>query len=114
MSEDEIRVMHDLSVYKTRDKKVYDYVNITYKMYIDGIKLEMIFSYILKIGFKGTNDMLNNQMRSIIKNNFGINLPINCYLKYDYPENVTSIMRNEVLKYITTKKVKKTKQLKQI
>lgn len=109
MSEAEIQAMDNPTVYKTRDKLMNDYVNIIYKMYINDIKPEMIFSYILKIGFKGTYMMLDSQVKRIIKNNFGVKLPMNWYLDYDYPVDVTLIKRNEVLKFITTKKEKKKK-----
>lgn len=109
MSETEIQAMDNPIVYKTRDKLTNDYVNIIYKMYINDIKPEMIFSYILKIGFKGTYKVLDNQIIRLIKNNFGVKLPMNWYLDYDYPADVTMIKRNEVLKFITTKKEKKKK-----
>lgn len=50
--------------------------------------------------------MLDSQVKRIIKNNFGVKLPMNWYLDYDYPVDVTLIKRNEVLKFITTKKEK--------
>ena len=109
MSEVDIQALNNPTVYKTRDKLTNDYINTIYKMYADGIRPEIIFSYILKTGFKGTYTMLNSQITCIVKNNFGIQLPINWHLKYVYPADVTVIKRNEVLKYITTKKPKKKK-----
>lgn len=112
MSEQEIQAMDNPTVYKTRDKPTNKYVNIIYKMYIDGIKPESIFSYVLKLGFHGSWRTLDNQIERIIKNNFGVVLPMNWYLKYEYPPEITVIKRNEVLKYITTKDEKKKRSKK--
>lgn len=107
MGEQEIQAMDNPTVYKTRDKPTNKYVNIIYKMYMDKIKPEIIFSYVLKLGFDGSWRTLGNQIELILKNNFGIILSMNWYLKYEYSPEIIVIKRSEVLKYITTRGEKK-------
>ena len=109
MSGEEIRSMDHPRVYKARKKPTNDYVNIIYKMYADGIRPEVIFSYICKMGYCGSRSALDNQIVRILKNNFGVKLPMKWYLKREYPGDVTLIKRNELLKYITARNEKKTK-----
>lgn len=66
MNEDRVQALDNPGAYKPKDKPTNDYINVIYKMYIDDIKLEMIFSYILKMGFKGTYKMFENQINHII------------------------------------------------
>lgn len=112
LSEDDIRSMDNPTVYRPKNKPTNNYINIIYKMYIAGINPEVIFSYICKLGYCGTWCALDKQIMYILKNNFGVILPIKWYLKSEYPPDVTVIKRNEVLKYITTKNEKKKKSEK--
>ena len=82
-----------------------------YKMILDGIKPEIIFSYVIKKGYSGSWDALSNRIKRLLKNNFSISLSMGWYIKYKYPDNIIIIKRNEILKYITTKneKTKKNK-----
>lgn len=112
MSEDEIQSLDNPTVYKPKKKPTNDYVNIIYKMYVAGIKPEVIFSYVCKSGYCGTWYALDNQIIRILKNNFGVRLPMKWYLKSEYPQDITVIKRNEVLNYITTKNEKKRKMRK--
>lgn len=112
MSEDEIQSLDNPTVYKPKKKPTNDYVNIIYKMYVAGIKPEVIFSYVCKSGYCGTWHALDSQIISILKNNFGVRLPMKWYLKSEYSQDITVIKRNDVLKYITTKNEKKKKNKK--
>lgn len=109
MSEEKIQSLDNPTVYKPKKKPTNDYVNIIYKMYVAGIKPEVIFSYICKSGYNGSWSALDSHIRRMLKNNFGVKLPMKWYLKSEYPQDITAIKRNEVLKYITTKDEKKTK-----
>lgn len=82
-----------------------------YKMLLDKIKPEIIFSYVIKKGYKGTWKALDNRIVYLSKNNFSISLSRKWHLEYKYPDDIIIIKRNEILKYITAKneKTKKNK-----
>lgn len=109
MSKEDIQMLDSPKKYKHRRTATDDYINMIYKMILDGIKPEIIFSYVVMKGYKGTWKALNNRIVCLLKNNFSISLPMKWYIEYRYPDNVTIIKRNEILKYITTKneKIKK-------
>lgn len=112
MSEEEIRALDHPTVYKAKKKPTNDYVNIIYKMFIDGVNPEIIFSYVCKSGYCGTWSALSNHIGRILKNNFGVKIFRKWYLKSEYPKDITVIKRNEILIYITTKNEKKAKSKK--
>lgn len=111
MNEEEIKALDNPKKYKQRKTVTDDYINMIYKMILDGIKPEIIFSYVIKKGYSGSWDALSNRIKRLLKNNFSISLSMGWYIKYKYPDNIIIIKRNEILKYITTKneKTKKNK-----
>jgi len=113
MSEEEIQSLDYPKQYKKRKTMTDDYINMIYKMTIDGIAPEAIFSYIIKKGYEGSWEALNSRIRRLLKNNFETILPINWHLLYEYPSGVVSIKRNDIVKEITTKK-EKTKRNKEL
>lgn len=111
MSEEEIKALDNPKKYKQRKTATDDYINMIYKMILDGIKPEIIFSYVIMKGYKGTWKALDNRIVCLLKNNFSISLSMGWHIKYKYPDNIIIIKRNEILKYITAKneKTKKNK-----
>ena len=111
MSEEDIQLLDSPKKYKQRKTATDDYINMIYKMILDEIKPEIIFSYVIMKGYKGTWKSLDNRIVYLLKNNFSISLSMGWYIKYKYPDNIIIIKRNEILKYITTKneKTKKNK-----
>lgn len=107
MTEQEIKAMDNPKKYKKRKTLTDDYINMIYRMLKDGIKPEEIFSYVIKQGYTGSWEALDNRVRHLLSNNFGKNLPQNWYLTYAYPIDITVIGRHEILKYITIRKEKK-------
>lgn len=103
MSEEDIQSLDSPKKYKQRKTATDDYINMIYKMILDGIKPKIIFSYIIRKGYKGSQKALDNRITCLSKNNFGIVLPMNWYVDYKYPTDIVIIKRNEIIKYITTK-----------
>ncbi|MCD7948975.1 MAG: transposase [Erysipelotrichaceae bacterium] len=104
MSEEDIRSLDKPKKHqKTKGTATDDYINIIYKMLSDGVAPEIIFSYIIHKGYKGTWRALDNRIYYMLKNNFNRSLPMNYYLDYKYPSTITVIKRNDVIKYLTTK-----------
>ena len=106
MSEDDIQMMDNPKKYKKRKTVTDDYINMIYKMTLDGIRPEVIFSYVLKNGYNGSLRALGLRIERLLKNNFGIVLSMNWYLKLEYPKTVILITRNDILKYVTSNKKK--------
>jgi hypothetical protein len=109
MSEEDRIKLDTPTVYKKRKTVTDDYLYMIYKMAVDGIEPEIIFSYIYKKGYTGTGKALDTRIVRLLKNNFGIILYRGWYLKYRYPPEITIIKRSELLKYITTKNEKTKK-----
>ena len=106
MSEEEIRSMDSPKKYKKRRTATDDYINMIYKMMLDGIQPEVIFSYCIKKGYTGNWMALDARIRRLLKNNFGVKLKINWYTKWEYTKEVVVISRNDILKHITSKRQK--------
>jgi len=106
MSEEDILMMDKPKKYKKRKTVTDDYINMIYKMILDGIQPEVIFSYIIKKGYNGSWSALEYRIKTLLKNNFGVVLSMNWYLKLEYPKSVICIARNDILKYITSNKKK--------
>lgn len=98
MSEEDIQLLDSPKKYKQRKTATDDYINMIYKMILDGIKPEIIFSYVIMKGYKGTWKSLDNRIVYLLKNNFSISLSMGWYIKYKYPDNIIIIKRNEILK----------------
>lgn len=109
MTDDEINGMDNPKEYKKRKTVTDDYVNIIYKMLRDRIKPAVIMSYVIRAGYGASQANLESYIKLLAKNNFNIRLCMNWPYVFEYPDDVTVIKRNELLKYITTKnpKVKK-------
>jgi transposase len=102
LSFEEIQVLDNPKDYKKRETIFDDYLNIIYKMLKNEIPPALIFSYIVKQGYKGNLNSLADVIRNIARNNFKIILGKNFAYKMRIPENVTVWTRGEVLKYMTT------------
>ena len=101
MSDDEVEEILNITEYKKRKTDMDDYMNIVFKMLSDGHKPALIYSYIKKVGFEGSETSLAGHIKAIAWNNFNIRIGRNFYLKEGYPEDVVVIRRFDVLKYIT-------------
>ena len=106
MSEEEIASLNCLTSYKKRKTIVDDYLNIIYKMLRDMVEPEVIIAYIIRIGYVGNINSMGTYIRLLAKNNFKLELHMNWQYKFEYPEDVVIIKRNEILKYITIKNPK--------
>lgn len=104
MTKDEIKRLDNPRQYKKKEKRVgaADYLNMIYKMIKDGKSHEIIYYYVLSKGYKGTQNQLDNAIRRIAKNNFGIVFG-KLHLKEHYSKDSIVIQRNELLKEITAK-----------
>ena len=72
MSEDDIQMMDNPKKYKKRKTVTDDYINMIYKMTLDGIRPEVIFSYVIKKGYLESWKALDNRIVYLLKNNFGV------------------------------------------
>ena len=103
MSDEEVEQILEVTEYKKRKTDMEDYMNIVFKMLSDKHKPALIYSYILRIGYKGSIDSLVNHIKAIAFNNFKIKLGKNFHLDEKYPDDVVIIRRFDILKYITMK-----------
>lgn len=115
MSEEDIKGLDYPKEYKKRKTATDDYINVIYKMLMDDIAPEQIFSYCIWKGYDGTYGALDNRIKNTLKNNFHKVLPVEWYCKLEYPKDVTVIKRNDILKYITAKndKIKKNETIRE-
>jgi hypothetical protein len=112
MSEDEIIALDNPKNYKKRKTMFDDYMNMMYKMLLDEIEPTLIISYVIKNGYSGNVETLTDYLRRVIANNFTGKLTKIYLYKEVLPKDVIRITRSEILKYITTKDVKKIKNKK--
>ena len=101
MTDEEVVQVLEITEYRKRHTDMDDYLNIVYKMLRDRFDPALIYSYILHIGYSGSRRSLENHIKALALNNFGIRLGRSFYQKEQYPEDVTVISRFDVLKYIT-------------
>lgn len=113
MSKDDIKALDHPTKYKKRKTATDDYINIVYKMLKDKISPKIIFSYCIYKGYVGTHRALGTRIERMIKNNFKVTLSQGWYYEMNYPEDITVIKRNDIIKFITTKnnKIKKNKKI---
>jgi len=113
MKESEIDKLNQPRNYKKRETVIDDFINIIYKMLSDKVDPSAIFAYTIRTGYKGNLNTMQDYIKMMSKNNFNRCLPMNFAYKLEYPENLTVIKRNEILKYITTKnpRVKKDENI---
>ena len=79
------------------------YINITYKMLSDGHPPEVVYSYLLHIGCAIKPAVLSVYVGLVAKHNFGFKPKMGYAVKKDYPEDITVIRRNDLVKYISAK-----------
>jgi len=106
MTEEEIASLDQPTSYKKRKTVVDGYLNIIYKMLYDKVEPAAILAYTIRFGYGGNLNTMQKYIRLLAKNNFNIKLPMNWAYKFEYPEDVIIIKRNEILKYITIKNSK--------
>ena len=109
MSEEEAAQLLEIKEYKKHRTDMDDYMNIVFKMLSDGQRPELIYSYILHIGHKGSSCSLENHITFIALNNFSIKLGKDFHTKEVYPDDTVVIRRFDVLKYISMKNKDKMK-----
>lgn len=109
MSEEEAALLLEIKEYKKHRTDMDDYMNIVFKMLSDGQRPELIYSYILHIGYKGSSCSLENHIKFIALNNFSIKLGKDFHTKEVYPDDTVVIRRFDVLKYISMKNKDKMK-----
>ena len=109
MSEEEAAQLLEIKEYKKHRTDMDDYMNIVFKMLSDGQRPELIYSYILHIGYKGSSCSLENHITFIALNNFSIKLGKDFHTKEVYPDDTVVIRRFDVLKYISMKNKDKMK-----
>lgn len=115
MTEEEVQSLDKPAPRKKKPTIMDGYYNIIYKMLADGIRYVDIYSYICRVGFGGNPNAAFKYIRSMQKNNFPDRKaedPLG-YLEKKYPEDVTVIKRQDLLKYILTQnpKVKKDENI---
>ena len=109
MTDEEVEQVLEITAYKKRYTDMNDYLNIVYKMLKDHFDPAFIYSYILHIGYSGSRNSLDQHIRALAQNNFGIRLKKDYHHMERYPEDVTVISRFDVLKYMTIKDKEKMK-----
>jgi len=105
-TEKEIAALEHITVYKRRKTMLDDYMNIIYKMLRDKVRPEVIFSYVIKVGYNGNLKSLQNYIEALAQNNFRRKFWINWPYKFCYSNDISVIKRNEILRYITVKSPK--------
>ena len=86
--------------------------NIVYKMLVDNLTYEYIIAYCLKKGYKGNLTTLKGDIYKLAVNNGFEGITFSKYNVYEYKNNETIITRYELLKYLLTLDINKTKNLK--
>lgn len=86
MSEEEINALDNPRKYMRKKKEwMNDFSNIIYKMTVDGHSPELIYAYILKKGYPGSENSLTGLIERILRNNFGIVLNKLWNIEFVYP-----------------------------
>lgn len=106
MMEEEIARLNQPTNYKKRKTVVDDYLNIIYKMLYDKVEPAAILTYTVRSGYCGSLNTMQKYIELLAKNNFKLKLPMNWAYKFEYPQDIIVIKRNEILKYITIKNPK--------
>lgn len=108
MPEEEIKQLDAPRNYKKRATIMDDYINIIFKMMKDGLHDDIIYFYVRRQGYGGSRNTLWDYIYCIEKNNFPERKPMNqrWILEWRYPEDVTVIRRNALLKYLLTRNPK--------
>ena len=111
MTEEEINQLDKPNNYKQRERVGNGFVNIIYKMMVDGYDDETIYFYIRKIREEVSPRSLREYIMAISKENFPNRKRANSLGGKDlvYPDDVTVIRRNSLLKFLLTIDPKKGK-----
>ena len=104
MTEDEIKKLDFPNNYKTRKRSGNDFVNIIYKMMVDGYNDVTIYNYLRVYGITCPKRTILNYVKAISQENFPKRKrsPSFDYVEYKYPNDIIIIKRHELLKYILT------------
>jgi len=106
--------------YNTNKGRLNGYRNMIYKMLRDKVKTRIIATYVISKGYSGTERHIIDIINKLRVKNFGTNYVakndrnhLEISIKKSNTKKVVGIKRNEILKYITTKKsnVKKDKNI---
>jgi hypothetical protein len=116
MTETEINGLDAPVSYKKRASSMNDWLNVIFKMMLDGQEGETIYYYILsQPEFRGKAGQVEKYIYLIGKNNFPDRpaFHINYLTQWVYPPDVTVISRTSLLKYLLTvnPKVQKDKEI---
>ena len=85
--------------YNTKNCKLNGFRNMVYKMARDRINPIIIKEYVKRKGFSGTDGSIENFIKRVLKNNFGIKLHKYSYLKVIEVPGLITIKRNDLLKF---------------
>lgn len=105
VSDDEIKNLSMPSNYKKRDSPMNDWLNVIYKMMMDGHSNETIYFYIKRQpDFKVSDNFLGKYIYLLGKNNFPDRIPFNRnhLMESVLPPDVICFKRTEILKYLLT------------
>ena len=105
MTEEDIAALEHPVNYKKRESSMNAWLNIIYKMMVDGCSNELIYFYIKhQESFQDTDSKLAKYIYLIGKNNFPGRDPFNAKTTMEWvlPPEVTVIKRADILKYIST------------
>ena len=105
MTEEEINGLDTPANYKKRDSPMNDWLNVIFKMMLDGQSGETIYYYILsQPEFRGNAGQPGKYIYLIGKNNFPGRpaFHIHNLVEWEYPPDVTVVSRISLLKYLLT------------
>jgi len=104
MDQQQIDALDAPTAYKKRKTAIDGFQHMVYKMLLDGVAPELIFSYVLKSGYSGSWDSLSAYISHFSMNNFGRRVNRYPGTKLAYPEGVTVISRSDFRCFVTGKK----------
>ena len=105
MTEEDIAALEHPVNYKKRESSMNAWLNIIYKMMVDGCSNELIYFYIKhQESFQDTDSKLEKYIYLIGKNNFPDRDPFNAKTTMEWvlPPEVIVIRRTDIFKYILT------------
>ena len=98
------KVQGILAPRRSRHSIIDDYINIIYKMLMEGHSESTVYHYVLRQGFSGSARTLYEYICNITKNNFPLRSPLASYQFWQnrYPDDVTVIRRSDLLTHVLT------------
>lgn len=114
MTENEIQAMEEPAPCRKKESVMNDYLNIIYKMLLDGMDGKIIYYYILEKGYKGNKNTLMKYIYLINQNNFpGQKMRHTMGLTENvYPEGVIVVKTDAILRCLLTVNPKSKKEEK--